>query len=241
MKKLNYWSVGLLSTVIVLSSCNTKYYIPNTQNVPTINESGQLNATVAANGNQVEFQGAIGLSDAIALQANADIVLDRDEDNGNGGKGNFFEGGIGYYKNVSNHILFDTYALLGFGNMENHFPSTVNDFPATDGKISANLLRYGVQPSLSLNYEYFSIIGSSRFVNLNYSNISGSLTKDSLNQNVYLNNNKSNFLIEPAITIRAGLERLKFQLQYMKSFNLSNEDFPQDNELLSVGINFKFN
>ncbi len=241
MKKLSIWSVGILSTVFVLSSCNTKYYIPNTQNVPTINNAGQVSATVAGNGNQLEFQGAIGISDAIALQANADIVLARDEDNGNGGEGKFFEGGIGYYKNITDNLLFDTYALLGFGSMENHFPSTINDFPATDGKISANLLRYGVQPSLSLNYENFSIIGSSRFVNLNYSNVSGTLTKDSLNQNIYLNNNKSNFLIEPAITIRAGLERLKFQVQYMKSINISNEDFPQDNDLISVGVNFKFN
>ena len=200
MKTRSTWQ--LILGLIILTSCSTKYYIPNSQNVPMIKEKGEANINAVGAGGQAELQAAYGITDGIAVQANGVVVFPQDEDNGNGGKGHLIEGGIGFYKNFNEHFLFDTYLLGGFGYMENHFPGTVNDHPNTTGMISANIARYGLQPSFSWFNDNFSVSGSARFVNLTYSNIDGSLIFDSTEQSACLRDNKSVFLIEPALTIR---------------------------------------
>lgn len=241
MVKVLLWSLAL-----ALCSCSTTYYIPNTQNVPVIDEKGETNITVAGNDNQAEFQAAYGIGESIGIMADGVVVFPQDEDNGNGGRGNLIDLGVGYFKPLNENLLFDTYAIVGFGKMENHFPGTITEFPNTTGDISANMWRYGVQPSLSYHSGFFSITGSARFVNLTYTNISGSLIFENegqdgkVDQIDYLGRNNANFLIEPAITLRGGFEKAKLQLQYVRSFNVTNSDFPQAKDLFSLGLNFSF-
>lgn len=66
----------------------------------------------------------------------------------------------------------------------------------------------------------------------------GDLIFDGVNQVNYLKENNSNFIIEPALTIRGGLEKIKLQLQYGYSMNLSNSTFTQDKGYLTIGLNF---
>ena len=228
------------AVVALLTGCSPKFYLPNTQNVPMIQARGHSNITVAGNGNQVEFQGAYGITDGLAVQVNGGWFIPKDEDNGDGGSGRLIEGGLGYFKNISENWLFDTYALAGVGRMENHFPSLLPANPATTGKISANIARYSLQPSLSFHRKYFSVTGSARLSSLNYSNIEGSLFFENLDQVAYLRDTKSSVLIEPALTLRGGIEKIKLQIQLMRSFNLTHSDFRQDKQLLSVGLNFNF-
>ena len=116
--------IGIFLIAFPLSSCSPQFYTPNTQNVPLISEKGDNRLSVAGNGNQVELQGAYGITDAFAVQANGGWFLPRKEDNGNGGSGNFFELGAGYYTPVMDHFIFETYGLIGFGSMKNNFPRT---------------------------------------------------------------------------------------------------------------------
>ena len=230
----------LASGATLFSACSPKYYSANTQNAPLISSKGETNLTFAGNGNQVEFQGAYGISNGFAVQANGGLFIPRDNDNGDGGSGKFFEVGGGYFKPLANNFVFETYGLIGFGNMENHFPSTVQANPSTNGDISANVIRYGIQPNFGYKSKYFSAAISSRIVNLNYTNIKGDLIFGGSNQMNYLNENKSNFLIEPALTLRGGFDKLKLQLQIGNSFNLSNSDFKQDEGFATLGLNFSF-
>ncbi|WP_234570589.1 hypothetical protein [Rhodohalobacter sp. 614A] len=224
----------------VLIGCNPKYYVPNTQNVPVITSKGQTDLTAAGNANQLEFLGAYGLTKNIAIQVNATRFSPGTEDNGDGGTGNFVEAGIGYYTNISPSFVFSTYGLAGVGSIENQFPRTVDENPATTGNISANATRFGVQPVLTYHSKYVSVSGSTRLMNLNYSNVEGNLIFDGEDQVNYLTENRSNILLEPGITVRGGLERIKLQLQLLQSINLSNSDFKQDNTLLTIGVNFRF-
>lgn len=233
-----YLLIGAVAAL--LTGCSPKFYLPNTQNVPMIQAQGQSNLTVAGNGNQVEFQGSYGLTDGLAVQVNGGWVIPKDEDSGNGGSGRLIEGGLGYFRNISEDWLFDAYALAGVGRMENHFPSSLPANPATTGKISANIARYSIQPSLSFHRKYFSVTGSARLSSLNYSNIEGSLFFENLDQVAYLRDTKSSVLIEPALTLRGGVEKIKLQIQLMRSFNITHSDFRQDKQLLSVGLNFNF-
>lgn len=238
MKTIIYIILGLY--LILLSSCRTTYYMPNTQNVPLIHEKGEWEINSAYNFKQIELQGAYGIGNSTALQLNTFLVFPSNLFLSDGVSGGFIELGGGYYKNLNDHFLFDTYLLVGIGHIENFIPFSFITNPSTSGEISANYARYGLQPSISYMNDYFSISASSRFVNLSHYNIRGELFSDGIDQIYYLNHHNSNFLIEPAITVKGGWENVKLQVQYLRSFNLSNPDFPQDDEVWTVGINVHF-
>lgn len=224
----------------IMMSCNPKYYTANTQNVPLISHQGESNLTVSGNGNQVEFQGAYGVSNGFAIQANGGLFIPSDLDNGDGGSGKFFELGAGYFTPVSENFVFEVYGLAGMGSVENHLPSTTSANPATQGDVSANIFRYGIQPNFGFKSKYFSAAVSSRIVNLRYSNIEGDLIYNGDDQAAYLRDNASSMLIEPALTLRGGLDKIKLQLQIGYSWNVTNENFRQDNEFITFGLNFNF-
>ena len=224
----------------ITTSCSPLFYTPNTQNVPLITSKGDNKLSVSGNGNQIELQGAYGLTESFAIQANGGLYIPSDLDNGNGGSGKFFEIGGGYFTPIAENFVFEVYGLVGLGTMENHFPATQEENPESKGDISANIIRVGIQPNFGYKSKHFEVAVSSRIVNLNYNNIKGNLNFKNENQIDFLNDNKSNFLLEPAITVRGGLERIKLQVQYGYSYNLSNSDFKQDNTFLTVGLNYKF-
>lgn len=220
--------------------CSPKYYSPNTQNVPLFSESGEWNLSAAGNDNQFEFQAAYAVTDGFAVQANAGLFVPKDLDNGDGGSGRFIEMGAGYFKPVTDKLIFELYGLAGFGGVENELRSRATTDPVTNGTLSASVFRYGFQPNFGFKSKYFSAAVSSRIVNVLYSNVDGSLMYDGENQQAYLNDNNSNFLIEPALTLRGGFDVAKLQLQIGRSFNLSNSDFRQDKAFATVGLNFRF-
>lgn len=84
--------------------------------------------------------------------------------------------------------------------MENHLPSTKDASPLTNGDISANIFRTGIQPNFGYVSKHFSAAVSSRFVSLSYSKIDGDLIYENQIYTDYLRDNKYNFLLEPAIT-----------------------------------------
>ncbi|MDD2983249.1 MAG: hypothetical protein PHQ74_07670 [Crocinitomicaceae bacterium] len=230
--------IGILS----LTACSPKYYVSNTQNVPLLSEKGEIDLTLAGSGEKVEFQGAYAVTEHLGLKANGGLFIPANLDNGNGGSGKFIELGAGYFTkiNQSENWIFETYGIVGIGSMENHLPSTLTDYPTSTGKIAANLLRIGIQPNIGYKTDYFTIALSSRFVHLSYDKINGDLYFDNKQQTDYLRDHASNILIEPALTIKGGFERIKLQLQYGYSFNVTDINFRQEQPFVSLGLNFKF-
>lgn len=239
MRSFKKWT--LLAVGIGLASCSPKFYTINSHNVPLLSEKGETNLTVAGNDNRVEFQGAYAVTNNFALKADGGLFIPSDLDNGDGGSGKFFEFGGGYLKPITENWIFESYGILGFGSVENHLPSTKDNNPGTNGDLSANILRIGIQPNLGYKSEYFSVAISSRFVNLSYNNIEGDLIYGGKSQTQYLEDNSSSFLIEPAITVRGGFKKIKLQLQHGYSYNFTNSAFKQDVAFFTVGLNFNFN
>jgi hypothetical protein len=116
----------------------------------------------------------------------------------------------------------------------------VEQYPGTSGKMSGNIVRYGIQPNVGFTAKYFTVALSSRFVLLDYYDIGGNLTFEDVDQVAYLRDNRSNFLMEPALTIRGGLERIKLQFQIGTSINVTNNNFRQDEEYATLGLSFNF-
>lgn len=223
-----------------LSACSPKYYVPNTQNVPLISEKGETNINLSGNDHQVSLHGAFGLTDALAIEVNGGLILPNEADNGNRGSGNFGELGLGYFKQFGEYWVFEAYGIGGIGSMENRMPSTIEDYPDTKGNINANMLRLGVQPNFGFKTKYFTAAVSSRFMNISYHKIRGDLMYSNENQVDYLNRNSSLFLIEPALTLRGGFEKIKLQFQTGYSVNVTNSSFRQDHFYVSIGLNAHF-
>jgi len=212
---------------IAFVGCGPVYYVPNTQNIPVMKEKGQTNLSFGINSSEstdgFELQGAYGLTDKMALQLNSDWVSSSDESSS--GSGHLIELGVGYYKNLSKHFVFETYGLVGFGSLK------YKDTYESPEEISAKFIRLGVQPSISFTSKYFIASLSGRVANLNYNSVSGNYIDVD-----YLKTNNSHWLIEPALTVQGGSENVKLQLQFQISENLTDPYFTQDYSLVSIGL-----
>ncbi len=225
---------------LILFSCQPKYYIPNTQQITMFTEKGDVNLSLNGDGNQFELQAAYALTDQFAASANFSRFAPRDQENGDGGSGYLFEVAPGFFKPFGENYVFEAYALAGIGKVENHFPSRMDSINVNP-EIRSNAFRVGLQPSVSMLFDRFSIGLSTRISSLNYANIKGMLSFNGVDQIDYLKDNRSNFLIEPALTARFGTEKVRAQAQYGFSYNASNSEFLQNRQYLSFGVNINMN
>lgn len=225
--------ITLFLICAIFIRCSPIYYVPNTQNVPVMKNKGQTNILLAVNSSEstdgTELQGAYGITDQIALQLNADWV--KSSESSSYGSGKFIEFGPGYYKNLSDHVVFETYGLLGFGSLK--YENSSYDTPQ---KINASFTRFGLQPSISFSSKYFNASLSSRIATLNYNSVSGNFYDVD-----YLKENDSYWLIEPALTVQGGFENIKLQIQFQYSNNQTNSNFSQDYTLFSLGLKITLN
>lgn len=236
------FSVCAVSLAGIFTACSPVYHVPATQNVPLFTEQGQGRVAAFSDGGSAEIQGSYAVSDAIGLQLNTGFYFPGDEDNGNGGNGQYVEGGLGYYAPISadGKFVFETYGLLGIGGVKNHFPSSIQSNPGTTGNIEAKAFRYGIQPAIGFRSSFFEAAVSTRFMGINYSDVQGSLIFDNEDQVQYLMDNSSQLVLEPSFTLRAGLDWGKIQLQYAHSINLGDDTFRQTEGHLTLGLIFAF-
>lgn len=231
--------VPLIAGLLASAACNPIYYSPNTQNVLLPASTGDVGLSVLSDGNRIEAQAAYAPTDAIALQLNGGI-FDRgnDEDEEDGGSGRFLEFGAGYVGPIGENLAWELSGLLGVGTVKNDFPSTLEENPGTTGRLEADLVRYGIQPAIGYRSPFFEAAVSTRLVGLSFRNVSGSLVFDDEDQVAMLTDESSYFLAEPALTLRAGLENVKLQIQTSRSFNLTDSDFRQDESMVTIGVVF---
>lgn len=238
MQKNRLW--GYILVVIVVSSCNPVYYRPNTQQIPLFKEKGEGRASIASNmEDQIELQGAYAVSNNIGIVANG-LYAKYNLDNGTDMvKGKLIEAGAGYFMPVKYNFVFEVYGLAGIGHVHNRFGETIT--PIFDRTIESDLFRLSVLPVIGYRIPNFSVALSTRIALLNYFNYKGGYIYDSELQTYYLHNNKSNILLEPALTIRGGWHAIQLQAQLVGCVNLSNSNFHQENTGGSLGIIFLLN
>lgn len=246
MKKLVY----ALFFCFSLAGCSPVFYSPPSQNVPLLTHEKEFTASASlvsgTAASSVGVKAAYAVSPHVGIMAGGNAYLpDSKADSASYGSGGLFEAGAGYFTPMSNKFVFETYGLFGFGQMKNNFPKSVKKHPGTDGKINANLFSLAIQPSFGFKSKYFEAAVSTKGSLVTYSNIGGNLMERNEDQSAegsqqaYLKANKSNFMIEPAITLRAGFDFLKLQLQAGKSLNLSHPNFPQDEGWVSMGLSYR--
>ena len=222
----------LLFSIIILGACQPKYYMPNYQDVPMLEQEGDFNIAINGNTNQLNFNGAYAIKPNIAFKGQYGYYIPQEDSLGNGGSGSLIEVGFGYFKPLSEKINFECFGLFGSGHMENHFTGQ-ND---KTGNIDADIFRYGLQPAIGYSHENLEFAISSRLAAINYKRIRGDLTFKGDNQIDYLQDKPLQMILEPAFTVKFGLENIKFTSQLGFSLNLLERNFPQDKLYLGLGL-----
>ena len=165
MKKIILFIVSAL----FIFSCAPIYYVPNATQVPLFTDRKQIAASASIADGGVQFDGAYSLSKQVLICASGTFVNPVEDKDGNGGSGNLIELGVGYYEPLTENFVTGVTGLIGFGKMENHYPSA-------SGSIDADLFRWGLQPYIGYTSKYMEGIFAARFVDVNYSSVKGQLT-----------------------------------------------------------------
>lgn len=225
-------------TALFAYSCSPTYYMPNTHNVPLFIQKDEVVIAAAGNDKQIELQAAYAMKNDIGIQVNTGAFFG--ENAGDNGTGGFGEIGVGVYKPLQYNLIFETYALAGIGRLRNNFPGTIHTYPGTTGEISSTIMRIGMQPSIGLKYNNFSVSFSTRFAYLGYFGVDGSLIYDDVDQVRYLKDNNAHFIIDPALTLKGGLKNIQLTLQLGSSANIFKPNFRQDSSYMSFGLCYRW-
>lgn len=216
--------VILFVILIFLNGCLSYYYVPNSHNVPLLQDKNEGRVLMAVSGGEnfggAELMGAYSLTRHFGVMANGFF-------NSQGfysGGGYFGEIGAGYFNSLYKKIVFETYGGIGWGEIT--YLDLLND------KSFVNYSRYFIQPSIGFTSSSFDIAVSSRFCWLNFQDV------DDICSSEKENLCKSSFLFEPAFTIRSGWEYFKLQCQIGYSTNLNNPTLLQETFNFCIGGSF---
>lgn len=242
---INYIQVGLtLFVAIFLNSCTHYYYVANIQDVPLFKEKNEFRISGSAGSGDestsIEVQTAYAVTDKIGIMADYMSAKGGDPTSHNYGSGNYYEGAVGYYRPVGRFGVFETYGGLGFSNQHHEYSNYYSNLNTGTSDLSS--LKFYIQPSFGFTTKFFDIAVSTRFSALTFNIKTNNVPGDN---NLY---NELNGLstqihpyLEPAITIRAGWQYTKVQIQAEYSENLTSEDNSVgEHSHISIGLYLSF-
>jgi hypothetical protein len=187
-----------------------------------------------------EIQAAYSITNHFGVMANFISAKDLENDTYSWGKGNYFEGAVGYFKPIGKSKVFEIYGGVG-GCKQNHqyrpeFIDTIN----SAGTSELSFTRFFLQPSIGLTFNAFDIAFSTRICRLSFNNINNQIDRISneyeFNKLNSIVQNKNFIFFEPALTIRGGWEYLKVQLQGEIESYFNNGKYSFDEFHISIGL-----
>jgi hypothetical protein len=235
--------MGITSILAVfLCSCSHYYYVANVQNVPLFKEKNEIQLSGSYGGGDesvsIDIQTAYSITDNIAVMANFMHANGGDPAYKNYGKGNFFEGAIGYFKPVGKYGVFQIYGGIGGCGQHHEYSSTYyNEY---EGSSDLSYVRYFVQPSFGITFKALDIAFSTRFCDVYFNKIDNNVTGNYYPAtDLYSLKYSNHFNLEPALTIRGGWKNIKLQIQAEYAGLINNQElyFGEDWHL-SIGLNF---
>jgi len=249
MKKYIFLSMFLIS--VLLNSCSYPhyYYSTNIQNVPLFKENDLLYGYAAASIGEVnncfEIQAGLPLSGHIALLAN---YMAGGKDNTNYSVADYshihyFEGSAGFYTSFKDIGVFELYGGYGKGSQQHAFAFREYDgwFSWTwvpDGTVDMTFSKIFIQPDIGVRLGWLGSAFSCRLSKLNFNEINVYNTvyrKDELD---LLKRFSTPWIIEPALTFRAGTKSVKGQIQFIFATNLAHPDLAFEEFRINAGLHF---
>lgn len=229
-----------IGTLLFLTSCNHYFYVPAVQ-APLFTEKNEFRAAASQGyGDEgsietTNIQLAYSITKNISVMTDFMYVeggLESTGDYSHGGKGNYFDGAMGYYKLLDKNFVFEVHGGLGYSNQQHFYESK---------KADLSLRKIFVQPSIGFTHDYFDIaftplISNVYYYNINNSLFSGNYVYDGINE---LSRQRSYFFLEPAITIRVGWKYVKVQVQFIGIHNFTASDLEFTGQT-NIGLIFSF-
>lgn len=243
---------------IILTGCVTLYK-PNIVHSPMLKEKGELTTSASLG---ISGSGLMNLQAAYATSNNTGIMINGMYHNRNLKSADssvnrlnifFGEAGAGYFNTLGSekNFLFQCYGGGGYGHSNDKITNTNQPYP----EVRANYLNLFIQPGLAFTDKNLDVAFDLRANYVHLFNIYANLYEqfDFWNTNYkYYSNATLNFInLEPAITIRAGGEKLKGVLQMgaiIPTFNPKSYIAVNTSSYLllpllklSIGFNYTFN
>ncbi len=245
MKKL---TIIILLPAILLCSCTHYYYVTNVQNIPLFKEKNEVHLSgsfsVGEESECLEVQAAYSLPYNIGIMANYMNARGGSISNNDYGKGNYFEGAIGYYKPFEKYGgVFEIYGGIGGSTQHHEYTSRHFDsweyYKQYDGNCDLSFTKLFIQPSYGFTSDMFDIALSTRIYRLSFTNMVNNITVAQEAFEVSTLSDKGHYFIEPAITFRGGWKFIKVQLQAAYTGYLGNPGFPFNESIhFSAGAYF---
>ena len=205
------------------------YYVPTQTNIPLMSQVGeaQLSGSVALN--SFNLNSAVTPLPHLALMYNYSKAVE-DKNDFPGRQHNQHEWAAGVFRKNAEGIISELYLGYGVGSTKS-WKNTSELFSDIDEmtELRADFRRYFIQINAGGSYKTFEGGGAIRIVRMDYHKLTKSnlrFTKSIFGQDVFLGetilkvSDPSAYFVEPSLTARFGLERLKLQGQLGASIPL---------------------
>jgi hypothetical protein len=233
---------------LALSSCSHSYYASNVHNVPFFQGRNELSFSgFLASGldaASAEVQGAYSITDHFGLTGDYMNASSGDIKNKDYSTENYFAFGAGYFEPVNDVVSYAVYGGIGKSAQHHEYSSGYDPYGSTasyeyEGFSDVNYLKYYLQPQIVFSHKYVQFAVSTRLNILQFNDIFNTAATQSGTLDFLEATN--HFYLEPAFTLRAGGEVIKFQFQALLSANFRNIEYSEyrhDFSHLSVGVVF---
>lgn len=149
----------------------------------------------------------------------------------------------GYFTPIKNKRVFESYTGIGLGTVKTTGPYYTLDLNGTTTYEHFNLdnsfKKIYNQTSYGYRGKYFEIMFTAKFAFISEARVNNAAIVQQFKETQQLNAHNEFFVFEPALTIRGGIEKLKFQTQLCLSNNLTSGQFPQDHSHISFGLFYR--
>lgn len=242
MKPLRHLKLCLLITISVLylftnTYCTTILYAPNMHAHPMIEEKGDVSVAAAASSHAYILTGQAQA--AYSPKNNIGIVANGFYTQKNQSFGYLAEAGAGYFNTFHDNFRYEVYAGAGYSGQRQGQPLSLNS--------KLNFVKLYVQPALGFTSPYFDTFVSCRLANINFVSVRNFDGKNPANDTTYVNQDilytaahRSALMWEPAVTIRAGVDRFKGFIQLGGSAYIAGNNLRRDGLYLGLGAVYKF-
>ena len=208
--------VLIVFILISFASCKIMY-IPNTQNVPMMEEKGDIKLVI---GNK-DLQLAYGISDHVGIIANGYYnknewsVLSGTFDNQYVSKRSLIEGGLGYYSAFGENVRFEVYGGAGYGTVNYDYDLLDNGTLIETNTFGVDMLRIFLQPAIGMQTDNFGLAFSTRLASVNFSKLDslGYTQTELETEGLHELEDEMFMFVEPALTLRLGIKYVQLQLQ----------------------------
>jgi len=249
---MNKLLISALLSSIVHCSCTHYYYVANVQNIPMLQEKKDLYVSgfmgVGDGSQSIELQTAYAAGEKIGVMADFMTAWRGKVSNNDYKRGTYFDGAIGYFKPLSETLVFEIYGGAGISSQrheyepDDYWTGVVSQY---EGSSELSSVKFFIQPSLGFKMQPlfkltkpgfpFEFALSARTCRLSYTRLINNSTFEDLDHI----NEKKHYFIEPALTMRMGGENIKMQFQFSFSAYLGNPSLYFYEEVhLSGGVVF---